>query len=180
MNLGKSVLLHAYYYGSLPYRRFGLRQMAADAGLPITVLFYHCVSSRVDNSWTVSPENFVRQIEWLSRHFDLISLEETQRRLREGNRTPAVSITFDDGYADNEQVAIPLLLEREIPFTYFVTLDPILRGEPFEHDVLIGSPRKPNRIETIADMAARGVEIGAPRSTPRQHGPDRKPRHALG
>ena len=53
---------------------------------------------------------FARQIGWLKKRFSLVSMEEAQLRIARGrNREPCVSITFDDGYADNCQAAIPLL-----------------------------------------------------------------------
>ena len=47
----------------------------------------------------------------------------------------AVAITFDDGYAENCRQAIPLLVRNQIPCTYFVTLENVLEGKPFAHDV---------------------------------------------
>ena len=114
------------------------------------------------NPWTVSNAMFARQIGWLRAHFELISLDEAQRRIRAGhNPRPCVSITFDDGYADNCQRAIPLLVERRIPCTYFVTLHNVLTGEPFPHDLATGSDAPPNTLEQLRAMAAAGIEIGA-------------------
>ena len=73
-----------------------------SARSPIMVLFYHRIAATQVNPWTTSPRVFERQMAWLKRNFDLVSLEEAQRRIASGkNRRPAVSITFDDGYADN-------------------------------------------------------------------------------
>ena len=72
---------------------------------------------------------FARQIRWLQKRFSLVSLEEAQRRILEGcNREPCLSITFDDGYADNCRQAIPLLIGNRIPCTYFVTVRNVLSG----------------------------------------------------
>ena len=129
--------------------------------MPIAVLFYHRVADVHPNPWTIPTQVFSRQIDWLQANFDIVSLDECQRRLGpEGNRRPAVSITFDDGYADNCQFAIPFLLERRIPFTYFVTLDHIVEQRPFEHDVARGVPLPVDTPETIRALAQAGVEIG--------------------
>jgi peptidoglycan/xylan/chitin deacetylase (PgdA/CDA1 family) len=72
-----------------------------------------------------------------------------------------VSITFDDGYFENCRVALPLLLRNKIPFTYFVTSDPVLRSGYFEHDLRIGLKLPPNTVEQLRELAAAGVEIGA-------------------
>jgi peptidoglycan/xylan/chitin deacetylase (PgdA/CDA1 family) len=76
------------------------------------------------------------------------------------NARPTVCITFDDGYADNMRFAIPLLVEKEIPFTYFVATDHVLRGKPFPHDVASGRPLEPNSKEDLRRLADAGVEIG--------------------
>jgi peptidoglycan/xylan/chitin deacetylase (PgdA/CDA1 family) len=130
--------------------------------VPIVVLFYHRVADESPNGWTVSNALFARQINWLESRFELISLGETQRRLRAGhNARPSVSITFDDAYAENCHRAIPLLVERRIPCTYFATLQNALTGEPFQHDVATGSDAPPNTLEQLRAMADAGIEIGA-------------------
>ena len=76
-----------------------------------------------------------RSAGWHDR-FQFVSLAETQRRIGQGcNRRPCVSITFDDGYADNCRQAIPLLVHERIPCTYFVTVGNVLDRRPFPHDL---------------------------------------------
>lgn len=158
----RTLLLHFYYCGSWPYRRRWHRRAAATGRAPAVVLYYHRIADDRANSWTVSHHTFARQIDWLARRFPLVSLEEAQRRIQSGHNTRAcVSITFDDGYADNCRKAIPLLIERRIPFTYFVTLSNILEGKPFAHDVAQGNRFRPNDPAEIREMAEAGVEIGA-------------------
>jgi peptidoglycan/xylan/chitin deacetylase (PgdA/CDA1 family) len=157
----KSLLLGLYYYGSRPYRWWSGRRAAAGDRAPVVVLFYHRIADDRANPWTTSNRTFARQIRWLERHVDLVSLEEAQRRIRSGNRRLAVSITFDDGYAENCRQAIPLLLRKRIPCTYFVTLRNVLEGEPFQHDVAWGDRFLPNDLEQLREMAAAGIEIGA-------------------
>ncbi len=129
--------------------------------VPIIVLYYHRVANDFDNPWTISETEFERQIDWLQRRFDLVDLAECQRRIRSGhNVRPTVSITFDDGYADNCSFALPLLLERGIPLTYFVTTRHLATGESFPHDVERGCHLAPNSVQTLQELARAGVEIG--------------------
>src|SRR5581483_9025052 len=101
-------------------------------------------------------------IAWLQERFDLISLEEAQRRIASGkNERPSVSITFDDGYAVNCDYALPLLIENGIPCTYFVSSGPVLEGTSFEHDRAMGNHFAPNTVAQLRQLAAAGVEIGA-------------------
>ena len=56
--------------------------------------------------------------------FDIISLDEAIQRLRhEGRRRdkPFVALTFDDGYRDNRDYALPVMRRHNAPFTMFVT-----------------------------------------------------------
>jgi len=156
------LLLAAYYGGSYPLRIWRNLQRARACHAPVMVLFYHRVADNHPNPWTISTRMFERQVRWLRSRFDLVSLAEAQRRLRSGqNDRACVSITFDDGYADNCAHALPLLLERRIPCTYFVTTGHILGKQPFAHDVARGEPLAPNTPEEIRELAAAGVEIGA-------------------
>src|SRR5689334_9960024 len=58
------------------------------------------------------------------RRYDLISIEEIFRRLRE--REPlerAVAFTIDDGYYDVGQIAAPIFADFDCPVTVFVITD---------------------------------------------------------
>jgi peptidoglycan/xylan/chitin deacetylase (PgdA/CDA1 family) len=158
----RAPLLDLYYLATLPQRRQSAAQWESDHKAPITVLFYHRVADSEPNDWTIPTEQFRRQISWVKDRLDVVTLEEAQRRIAaQGNDRPAVSITFDDGYADNCATALPWLLKNNVPFTYFVTTNHIQSGEPFAHDVAAGRPLPPNTVEQIRALAASGAEIGA-------------------
>ena len=158
----KTFLLSLYYQGSRPYRRWWRGRVAAHGRLPVVVLFYHRIADDAANPWTVSNRMFERQIGWLESRFQLISLDEAQERIRSGvNTRPAVSITFDDGYAENCRRAIPLLVKRRIPCTYFVTVRNVLAGQSFDHDLAAGNQFDVNSLAQLRDMAAAGIEIGS-------------------
>lgn len=167
MPLWKQLLLNLYYYGSYSVRRRQHSRAVAEGRVPLIVLFYHRVADDRANDWTLSNRMFARQIRWLQSRFELVSLQEIQRRLAAGeNRRPCLSITFDDGYADNCREAIPLLIERQIPCTYFVTVENVLQGRAFSHDVsptngAEGNILLPNSLEQLKAMADAGIEIGA-------------------
>jgi len=157
----KSLLLGGYYRASLPYRWWRQAAAIAEHRVPIVVLFYHRIADDGATSWTMSNRCFERQVRWMADRFDLVSLAEAQRRIRDGENTrPAVAITFDDGYAENCHRAIPLLVKEGIPCTYFVVLHNVLRQEPFLHDVARGHRFLPNSVEQLSAMATAGVEIG--------------------
>ena len=53
--------------------------------------------------------------------FDLVSMDEAVRRMGEGRARPFVALTFDDGYRDNAEHALPILETHAAPFTLYVT-----------------------------------------------------------
>lgn len=162
MRWWKRIVLGGYYYGTQPYRRRRDASRARRGRAPIIVLTYHRVSDEYSNGWTISPDDFESHICWLERHCELVSLEAAQQRIRSrSNDRPAVAITFDDGYAENCHSALPLLISRRIPCTYFVCTDNVLNGTPFEHDLIHGFRCRPNTLEQLQALARAGIEIGA-------------------
>jgi peptidoglycan/xylan/chitin deacetylase (PgdA/CDA1 family) len=162
MRLYKQLLLTLYYHATGPIRAWNYWLEAAKDDLPLIVLYYHRIADDRATPWTVSNALFARQIHWLARRFRFVSLAEAQRRIRQGgNGEPCVSITFDDGYAENCRHALPLLIKERIPCTYFVTVQNVLKGEPFSHDLVRGHRCPPNSLEQLRALAAAGIEIGA-------------------
>jgi peptidoglycan/xylan/chitin deacetylase (PgdA/CDA1 family) len=52
---------------------------------------------------------------------DIVTLDEASRRLRDGDFSHRfVALTFDDGYRDNRDHALPILRKYEAPFTVYV------------------------------------------------------------
>ncbi len=155
-------LIGMYYLATLPKRRWAAARQAAAGLAPVISLFYHRVADVHPNAWTIGVQRFKAQIEWLRERFDLITLVEAQGRIASrSNRSAAVCITFDDGYAENCDVAIPWLLDSGVPLTYFVSTHHVLENRFFEHDLERGCPLAPNTPDQLRAMAAAGVELGA-------------------
>lgn len=152
-----------YYYATYPGRSWYVRRLAAAGRAPIAVLAFHRIADDRASRWTMRTSDFVKTIRWLKQRFEFLSLAELQRRVDSGfNSRPGVCITFDDGYADNCRVALPLLVEQRIPCTYFVTTDAVLEGEPFIHDVEMGNRHlAPNSIAELRHWSRSGIDIGA-------------------
>lgn len=85
----------------------------------VLVLYYHRINSleRDTNCLCVSPYKFRQQIKYLKRNFIIPRFEEDWTLLDGAG----VVITFDDGYLDNYQNALPILEELDIPATVFVS-----------------------------------------------------------
>jgi peptidoglycan/xylan/chitin deacetylase (PgdA/CDA1 family) len=158
----KHAAMTAYYHATRPWRWWQRLAAVWAERVPVIVLFYHRIADDRATPWTISNRMFRRQVGWIADRFDLVSLEEAQRRIRRpSNYRPTVALTFDDGYADNCHQAVPWLVRQGIPCTYFVTLHNALTGDPFSHDLVLGHSFAPNTIEQLRAMAAAGIEVGA-------------------
>lgn len=97
----------------------------------IAILMYHSVqpnpSLQADSlGGIVHSENVFReQMELLARDHHPISLAQAAKYIVEGGELAkrSVVVTFDDGYADNYEVAMPILNQAAIPATFYVTVD---------------------------------------------------------
>lgn len=85
----------------------------------VNVLLYHRVIDLSEDIWniSVSRKHFEEQMHWLYTNFPIISFEEDFEKVSK----PSFVITFDDGYADNYDIALPVLQKYNIPATFFIS-----------------------------------------------------------
>jgi peptidoglycan/xylan/chitin deacetylase (PgdA/CDA1 family) len=89
----------------------------------LTVLIFHRVRTSPDPLFPGEPDaqSFEQQMRWVRRWFEPLPLEEAVPLLHTGQLPPrALCITFDDGYADNLTVALPILQRLGLPATFFI------------------------------------------------------------
>ncbi len=156
----KKPLIYAYYGATLPLRLVRNARLFAAGKAPVLVLFYHRIADHLSVPWSHTNAEFKRQMHWLKARCDMVTLAEAQRRIRSRyNDRIAVHITFDDGYAENCDQAIPFLIEENIPTTYFVSTWYVLEQEGFPHDLKLGFRLSPNTVEQLRAMADAGIEV---------------------
>lgn len=110
----------------------------------LSILIYHRVLPQSDPLLPGEPEaaSFQWQMELLARHFHPLPLGEAVQRLRDGTLPPrAACVTFDDGYADNAEVALPILRAVGVPATFFIAVGYLNGGRMF-NDTLIETVRR--------------------------------------
>ena len=162
MTIWKRMLAQLYYVSTIGYRSRLTSRDGAAGRAPIVMPVFHRIADDSANAWTTSTADFVTAIQRMQARFDMISIEEAQRRMAlPQNQRPCACVTFDDGYAVNCREAIPFLLENEVPITYFVTVAAVLRGERFRHDLQMGNRFTPNSVADVRDLSRWGVTIGA-------------------
>lgn len=115
----------------------------------LTILIYHRVRDDADDIFPgeVDHPTFSWQMEVLSASFTVLPLDAALTAMADGE-LPArsVAVTFDDGYRDNYEVALPILQRCGVPATFFIATG-FLDGGIMWNDVVIESIRS----------AARGV-----------------------
>jgi len=102
----------------------------------LLVLRYHSVCADdtapeyVSSSIAVPVRAFDGQMRYLSRHFQCISIDEAISSLREKRafERPSVVVTFDDGYRDNYEYALPILAQYRIPATIYLVSGVVGQG----------------------------------------------------
>jgi peptidoglycan/xylan/chitin deacetylase (PgdA/CDA1 family) len=101
---------------------FSLCQKPLSPKLGLRILTYHSIGSSVFadqlNLNSVAVHQFIHNVNVISK-FNTVALSSVQTTKSES----ALAITFDDGYADNLYIASPILVEKQIPFSVFVTSD---------------------------------------------------------
>jgi peptidoglycan/xylan/chitin deacetylase (PgdA/CDA1 family) len=107
------------------------------------VIGYHRVVEDFDAAATtdmptllVSRAMFERHVEWIGRHFEFVSLDEIGAHLESGEpfSRPVATITFDDGYRDVYDHAVPTLMRVGAAATVFVVTNHLDRPGWQIHD----------------------------------------------
>ena len=132
------------------------------ADYPVMILYHHLVSDR-PHPFGASTVYFLRQINYLLRHYRVVSLSEAVELARKGGvKIPTVAITFDDGCADNFVNLRAITEETGLPIGYFISTEHISSGREFAHDQLLNVHGfLPNTWEQIEFLQRCGYEIGS-------------------
>ena len=110
----------------------------------LSILIYHRVLPAADpmRPGEVHRATFEWHMALLARHFRVLPLREACRALAQGTLPArALAITFDDGYADNAGVALPILQRFGLPATFFVATS-FLDGGRMWNDSIIELARR--------------------------------------
>jgi peptidoglycan/xylan/chitin deacetylase (PgdA/CDA1 family) len=110
----------------------------------VLVLAYHRVTPDAElaacayPAMHVSVSGFRAQLQALQRLYRVIPMAELRRLLASeaALQEHVAVITFDDGYRDNYQHALPVLAELGVPATFFLSVDFVARGHSFWFDRL--------------------------------------------
>jgi peptidoglycan/xylan/chitin deacetylase (PgdA/CDA1 family) len=128
----------------------------------VTILSYHSIVDdhdplRRDTHKQHLPIHlFSQHLDYLQKHYQVISLKEFVRARRERKPLPDYSIvlTFEDGFEDFYTVAARQLAQRQLPATAFVITDRAYGRLPPNGESFLSW-------DQIRELASAGVEIGS-------------------
>lgn len=128
----------------------------------LPTLIFHRVLAKPDELFPdeVDVVRFKQICVWLKRWFHVLPLDQAVELLEAG-RLPAraVCITFDDGYADNHDLAMPILRALGLPATFFIATA-YLNGGRMWNDSVIESIRRCSAPELNLDDLVEGLSLG--------------------
>lgn len=135
---------YTFLYWLTRHQRKGLR----------VILMYHSVGQHATMS--VSVRRFEEHLSYLKDHFRVVPLRALSKSMREVGQDNLACLSFDDGYLDNYELALPLLEKHGLKATFFVVSG--LMGCEFKsswgwHQVM--------SLEQIQELHQMGHEIGA-------------------
>jgi peptidoglycan/xylan/chitin deacetylase (PgdA/CDA1 family) len=123
----------------------------------LSILIFHRVLSRPDDLLPDIPDTaaFDRIVTWLTSWFNIIPLDRAVALLA-ASALPerAAAITFDDGYADNYRVALPVLRRHGVCATFFIATG-YLDGGRMWNDTVIETVR--SCTQPVLDLGELGL-----------------------
>lgn len=117
----------------------------------LTVVVFHRTLTESDPRWATSDPNytlrrdlFAHSLAFFRRHYHPVSLQDVLDARRGQRRLPprALLVTFDDGWADNADHALPELQRAGVPALLFVAADAVGRRQPFWQECIVGGWRR--------------------------------------
>jgi peptidoglycan/xylan/chitin deacetylase (PgdA/CDA1 family) len=104
-----------------------------------TILIFHRILAQPDE---LNPDEWDRAsfgnlLSFLKSNFNILTMSEYGKRMRYGDiPAKSLSITFDDGYADNYTEAYPLLKKYGLKATFFVTTGTLDGGRMWNDTII--------------------------------------------
>ena len=131
----------------------------------LTVLGFHQVLADPDPLRPDEPSasRFESQLRWISSWFNVLPLAEAVSRLK-ARELPerALCVTFDDGYANNHDVALPILRKLGVPATFFIASGYLDGGRMFNDTILEAVRQAPGPALDLEDLGLGRHPLGSP------------------
>jgi peptidoglycan/xylan/chitin deacetylase (PgdA/CDA1 family) len=143
-----------------------LLQLLSPAGprARLSVLIFHRVLADADPLFPeeVDADRFDTLCRWVRAQFNVLPLDQAVARLRSGSLPErALALTFDDGYADNFHVALPILLRHGLTATFFIATGFIDGGRMWNDTVIEAVRRTSLTCCNLVDVPVCGSQSAA-------------------
>ena len=139
------------------FSRLALDVLGMTSGTRLSILIFHRVHAATDPIFPEEPDagRFEQLMRFVASTYRVMHLGQAVTCLIEGRlpRRPLV-ITFDDGYADNAEIALPILTRYGLTATFFVSTG-FLNGGRMWNDSVIECIRASNQCNL--DLADFGL-----------------------
>ena len=129
----------------------------------LLILIYHRVHAQPDCMFPgeVDAARFEWQMRILRERCAPISLRDAVHRLQCGSLAPrSVAVTFDDGYADNATVALPILKRYGVPATFFIAPGFLNGGRMWNDSIIEAVRRAPGPTLDLTGIGQGLVQLG--------------------
>ncbi|MGH8854480.1 MAG: polysaccharide deacetylase family protein [Telluria sp.] len=116
----------------------------------LSILIFHRVLPQADPLFPheMDAARFDQMLGLLTACFNLVTLDQGMKQLRAGTLPPrAACITFDDGYADNAELALPILRRHGADATFFVSTGFLDGGRMWNDTVIELVRRAPEQVD---------------------------------
>jgi len=133
-----------------------------QGNFPVTILYHHLVSDS-PHRMGISTDYFFKHIQFLRKHFQIVSLGQAIEMLRSNNvQRPTLVLTFDDGYRDNFLTLRAIVEQTGVPVTLFISSGQVTQQAEFAHDIANGCRGfLPLTWSQLRQLHASGFEIGS-------------------
>lgn len=128
MNIAAAAKVALHRLGALAaYHRWRNRRTLTVVGFHRVLPAAELDRSQADPTWTVTTELFEEVLNFLRRHYNLVGLDDVLAARAHRMPLPprALLVTFDDGWRDNLDYALPILKRCGVPAVLFVASGPI-------------------------------------------------------
>ena len=158
-------LLKNGVYRAIGETATGVGVVDGEAVRTLRVLMYHKVNDLWPNPTTVPTAVFAEQMALLGElGYVAVSIDAVRDHYLDGAPLPegAVLITFDDGYRDNLENALPILQRHGYPAVVFVPIAFLAGSRPLPHEEplrLLGVQNETVGWDDLAALEAGGVRV---------------------
>lgn len=129
--------------------------------MKVRVFLFHRIHPAVDPLWQpIHPQLFAQQLQHIARTYNVIKVADLAQASTIKSGKPLAVITFDDGYKDFLDYALPLLQKLHLPASMYIVTDCATGGFPpwtYQLDYVFRFTAKLGN--TVADLLPTHLQV---------------------